>query len=141
MIRVFLDANVYFAGCLSKEGASRFVLELTRRGKMELAASRLVLREADRNLRKKASPQALRTFRRFLQDVKIRIVQPAEDILKLHEGTVDPKDLPVIAAAVSARADYFLTLDRKHFLDVGYFVRMKKPRVMNPGRFLKEVFL
>lgn len=141
MTRVFLDANVYFSGCLSKTGASFFILELARHGKTELAASKLVLREADRNLRKKAPAAALKIFRKFLQDVRIRIVRPSEDALKAYEGTVDPKDVPVIAAAVSAGADYFLTLDRKHFLSSERFARLGKPRVMRPGDFLKEVFL
>ncbi len=141
MIRVFLDANVYFAGCFSKDGASFFILELARREKMELVASKLVLREADRNLRKKSSPAALKTFRKFLQEVRIRIVSPAENELKIYENVVEPKDVPVIVASVSAGTDYFLTLDRKHLLSSDRLARLKKPRVMSPGDFLKKVFL
>ena len=54
MIRVFFDANICFAGFDSPKGASAFVLELARRRKMEVYASKLVLREADRNLRTKS---------------------------------------------------------------------------------------
>jgi predicted nucleic acid-binding protein len=141
MTRVFLDANVYFAGCVSKEGASAFVLELARRKKIELAASKLVLYEADRNLRKKAPASAAKIFRRFLQDVRIRIVPPTEKTLTAYAQAVESKDVPVLAAAVDSDAAYFLTLDRKHFLSSAIVRSLKKPRIMNPGDFLKEIYL
>ena len=71
MLKVFLDANVYFAGFSSKEGASSLILEMARRKKIILYASKLVLREADRNLRKKSTPAGLKAFRRYIQDTKI----------------------------------------------------------------------
>src|SRR3989338_8136947 len=98
-MRIFPDANVFFAGCMSKDGASAFVLELARRGRVELVASKLVLREADRNLRRKALPAALKAFHRFLQKVKVRVIlAPSEETMKSYEGFVDPKDLPVLVA-------------------------------------------
>ena len=141
-MRIFLDANVFFAGCMSKDGASAFVLELARRRRIELVASRLVLREADRNLRRKASPAALKAFHRFLQQVKIRVVlTPAEEAMKAYERMVDPKDLPVLAASVASQADFFLTLDRKRFLSSGVVARIKKPHILGPADFLRDIYL
>jgi predicted nucleic acid-binding protein len=141
MTRVFLDANVYFAGCVSKEGASAFVLELARRKKIELVASKLVLLEADRNLRKKASAASLKSFRQFLGSVRIRIVHVSDASLKLYENSVEAKDVPVIAAAADSDAAYFLTLDRRHFLSSAIAKSLKRPRAMNPDDFLQEIVL
>ena len=143
MMRVFLDANVYFAGFESSEGASALVLKLARRGKLTILSSRLVLREADRNLRRKSSPSALKAFRRFLQNTKINVVPaPQEEMLKPYEPLIHPKDVPVLAAAVLSKAGFLLTLDRKHFLTSSLSSKlMKKIKIMPPGEFLREVYL
>lgn len=141
MTRIFLDANIYFAGCVSQEGASAFVLDLAQKKKIELMASKLVLYEADRNLRKKASASAAKAFRRFLRNVRIRIVSPSEKTLTVYAQSVEAKDVPVIAAAVDSDAAFFLTLDRKHILSSAIAKSLKRPRIMNPGDFLQEIFL
>jgi predicted nucleic acid-binding protein len=127
---------------MSKEGASAFVLELGRRKRIESAASKLVLREADRNLRRKAPPAVLKAFHRFLQQVKVRVVlTPTEETMKPYEGLVDPKDVPVLAASIASQADFFLTLDRKHFLSTDLAGKIKKPRILGPADFLRDFYL
>lgn len=141
-MRIFLDANVFFAGCVSREGASAFVLELARRKRVELIASKLVLREADRNLRLKAPQAALKVFHRFLKRVRVRIVlAPSEEAMKSYEGRVDPKDLPVLVGAIASKSDFFLTLDRKHFLSSELVAKIKKPRILSPADFLRDIYL
>ncbi len=140
MLRVFLDANVYFAGFLSEEGASSFVLELARKKKIILCASRLVLREADRNLRKKAPPKILKAFRRFLQQTKISIAPPPADmILESCEAYIHPKDVPVLAAVLEAKIDFLITLDRRHFFTPKVLSFSKKIKIVTPAEFLHEL--
>ena len=141
MTKVFLDANVYFAGFLSSQGASALVLQLARRKKIQVIATQLVLHEADRNLRKKTSPQTLKSFHRFLQETKIQI-QPAVDdkSLRKYESLIHPKDVPVIAAAVEAKADYLITLDRRHFLTEKIQSEVKRIKMITPGDFIRELF-
>lgn len=142
MIRVFFDANVYFAGFDSPKGASAFLLELARRRKIEVYASRLVLREADRNLRAKSEKKALKSFRRYLESVKIHIVPaPDETLFKPHESYLHPKDLPVLAAALTAKSDYLITLDRRHFLTPQVLSKVKKIKVCTPADFIRDVYL
>ena len=142
MIRVFLDANVYFAGFDSPKGASAFILELIRRRKMEVCASRLVLREADRNLRTKSEKGALKAFRRFLQSAKIRIAPAPDEVLfKAYESFLHPKDLPVLAAALLAKSDFLITLDRRHFLTPQVLSNIKKIKVCTPADFVRGVYL
>ena len=142
MTGVFLDANVYFAGFVSKEGASALILELAGRRKIAIWSSRLVLREADRNLRRKAPPSVLKAFRRFIQNTKIQVVPaPGEEMLKTYEPFIHPKDVPVLAAAVASKANFLLTLDRRHFLGPGRLSKLKKIKILTPGEFLREIHL
>lgn len=142
MIRVFLDANVYFSGCFSESGASRFILELARNEKILLYASGLVLRETARNLEKKASSSAVKTFQQYLRSIPLHLVpRPSEEDLKLWEGFLDSKDVPVLAAAVKSGADFLLTLDRRHFLTPALQTRVKKIKILTPGDFLRNHFV
>ena len=142
MIKIFLDANIYFAGFASPEGASALILGLARRKKLTIVSSRLVLREADRNLRKKSSPSALKTFRRFLQNTKIHIAAtPPEELLQPYESLIHPKDVPVLAAACESNAEFLITLDRRHFFTPALLSKMKKIKIVLPGEFLRDIYL
>lgn len=138
MLQVFLDANVYFAGCWSPTGASALVLQLAMRHHIQAVASRLVLREAERNLRTKGGRQALQTFHRFVRVGRPRIIRtPSESVLARYEDSIHPKDVPVLAAAVEASSDYLITLDRRHFLIPPVRLRAGHTRILTPGDFLK----
>ena len=142
MIRVFLDANVYFAGFHSPQGPSGHLLNLVRRGKMEVFVSRLVLREADRNLRQKSSKEALKSFRRYLQSVKLRTCPvPDDKMFQPHEGYLHPKDLPILAAALQVKSDYLITLDQKHFLAPQVLARVTKIKICTPHDFIRDIYL
>ncbi|HAM41049.1 MAG TPA: putative toxin-antitoxin system toxin component, PIN family [Candidatus Omnitrophica bacterium] len=139
MVRVFLDANVYFAGCYSAKGASALLLKLAVRKRLQVVASRLVLREAERNLHAKADRKALRVFHRFLETATPRILRtPSAKTLAAYETIIHPKDVPVLAAAVEAKVDYLVTLDRRHFFAPLVEARIKSPRILAPGDFLQE---
>ncbi len=142
MTTVFLDANVYFAAFFSDTGASALILEFANRGKITVFASKLVLREADRNLRKKSSPAKLKAFHRFLQQTKIKILPPPEEAsLKPYEEIIHPKDVPVLGAAVASKADYLITLDRKHFLNPKVMDKLQKIKILTPADFIRDIVL
>ena len=142
MIRVFLDANIYFAGMVSKIGASSFILELARRKKIEVFSSKLVLRETERNLRKKAPEIALKDFHRLLQTIKISVLPaPDESLSSPYEEILHSKDLPILAASIASKSDFLITLDRRYFLTLPLLAKLKKPNVLTPGDFLRDIFL
>jgi len=142
VIKVFIDANIYFAGVVSKQGASALILELARRKKVQIFSSRLVLREADRNLRKKSDAATLKAFRRFIQNIKITVLPPLrEELLAPYESMIHPKDVPVLAAASESKAEFLITLDRRHFLTPTLLSKLKKIKIMLPGEFLREIYL
>ena len=139
MLRVFLDANVYFAGAASPTGGSALIFQLVLTGRIEVTASRLVLREAEHNLRRKRPPKDLKVFHQFLKHAKLRIVRtPPETAWKPYEGVIHPKDVPVLAAAVASKAAYLVTLDRRHFLTKAVSDAVPGLVILTPGDFLRE---
>jgi len=142
MIRLFLDANIYFAGFYSKTGASSLILQLAHRKKWQIVASKLVLHEADRNLRKKSDPKSCKAFHRYLQQSKIVVVPPPEGRILLRvESHIHPKDVPVLAAAIESGSDFLITLDRRHFMTPKVQTNVQKPRILTPGDFLRAHFI
>ena len=139
MIRVFLDANVYFAGFVSPQGGSAFILKLARRKKIRLLARRIVLKEADRNLRRKTQPQTAKAFRRFLRETKIEILpSPADTHLAHYEALIHPKDTVILGAALEAQVDFLVTLDRRHFLTPQVLAKQGRTKILTPENFIKE---
>ena len=140
MLRVFFDANVYFAGSASPTGGSAHVLQLILKGRIEAAASRLVLREAERNLRRKRPPKDLKAFHEFLKHAKVHVIRtPPETAWKRYEGMIHPKDVPVLAAAAASKAAYLVTLDRRHFMAKTMSGKVPGLVIMTPGDFLHEL--
>jgi len=142
MVRVFLDANVYFSGFFSQRGASALLLELVQKKKIKIAASRLVLREADRNLRKKADAKIRKIFHQLLNQTKIQIAPPPDEkVLENYYELIHPKDAPVLAAAAESKVDFLITLDRRHLLTPKVKSHIKHPKILTPGDFLTSEIL
>ena len=124
--KVFLDANVlysaaYLAG--SKLG------DLWNLSATEIVASFYGLEEARRNLASDR-PEALVRFEALLRTT--RVVPEAEDEVLPGSIELDPKDRPILLAAMSARADYLLTGDRTHFGKL-YGSRVGSVRILPPA--------
>lgn len=136
-IRVFLDTSALFAGIWSSSGGSRMVLKLGESGSIQLLASAQVLQEIENALREKA-PGTLGYLALLLERSGIEIVpRSGEDLLNSCRHLVQhPGDLHVIAAAWGSGAAYFVTLDRKHFLDNARLRGTAPFPIGTPGDFL-----
>ena len=100
------------------------------------------MREADRNLRVKASAKNAKTFRRFLNETRLRIIPPpTEAEISYYEPFIHPKDAPVLAAAVKSKAEFLITLDRRHFLTPRVLSKVDKLKIMIPGDFIRDIYL
>lgn len=116
MTRVFLDANVFVAAAGSSKGGSALLLEMGKRGLLEIVSSHLALLEAERNIRKKL-PGTLKRFHRLLEEVPLLIVPtPSAEEIRRCQTLINEKDAPILAAAASSRSDFLITLDQRHFL-------------------------
>ena len=115
MRRIFVDANVLIAGADSRSGASNAVLQLAEVGLFRWVASRQVLDEAERNVRKKL-PRALPNLAALLAQLPFEIVaDPADADCLRWVDVIELKDTPILAAAVLARVDRMVTLNTKDF--------------------------
>jgi uncharacterized protein len=105
---VFLDANVLFSAAYRPEARVRQLWELQD---VVLVTSAYTVEEARRNLE---DPQRRTELERLLQKVKVETVAPVNRSL-LPSINLPDKDLPVLLAAIDAKATHLLTGDLHHF--------------------------
>lgn len=135
--KVFADANVLIAGADSRSGASSAVLLMAEIGLFRLVVSRLVLDETERNLRKKL-PRALPNFAQQLAQLQLEIVPPPtnEDVWRWAQ-IIEAKDAPILATAVSAQVDRFVTLNSKDFTPE--VAAQSGLCILSPGELVQEI--
>jgi predicted nucleic acid-binding protein len=112
---VFVDSSVLVAAAISPRGLARDLIVRGLRDELALHLPTLVLLETERNLRKKR-PAALPALESFRAALTSAVVDPPLELVQGLLGTVQPKDAPIVAAALHARADYLATYDQKHLL-------------------------
>jgi hypothetical protein len=100
-LRVFVDADVLFAGSASptEYSASLLVLRLGELTLIDAVTSEQVITEAERNLEAKM-PQALPLFRLLVNRALTVAPDPQPEEVEAHAGLADPKDLPILVAAL-----------------------------------------
>ncbi len=134
---LFLDSSALFAGIVSASGASRALLLLAEIEKIDLTISEQVIVETERALARKA-PAALNLVRQAILASRLRIIpdpSPAEVQAHLY-WISDPGDVPILLAAMQARVDYLVTLNRRHFLDDPGVAQRSALRIGAPGEAL-----
>jgi putative PIN family toxin of toxin-antitoxin system len=116
-VRVFLDSNVILSGLISDKGAPRICLDLLILKLPFLVGStgRFNLMEIERALKKKL-PGLLPIFRKYLPLLNLRIIPlPSPQEIREFAGKIADKDVPVLASAIKAKADFLVTGDKQHF--------------------------
>lgn len=113
-IKVFLDSSVIIAGLASRSGGSYEVLALAELGIIIPYISGEVVNEVLRNVQKKM-PGCVKQFYTLFKTLPFKIFDPADNDLKFANSLINEKDAPIMAAAMTGRVDWLLSLDR-HFL-------------------------
>jgi putative PIN family toxin of toxin-antitoxin system len=135
-IKVFIDTNVLIAGVGSVTGASATVLDLCEAESIQMVISRQVLVEADRNFSAKLSGLVAQ-FRQFIQNLApVMVEDPPIKAVDKAAALVARKDAAILAAAIEAKVDYLITLDKKHFLKKKFQPNFPI-EVCSPADFLK----
>lgn len=113
---IYLDTSVIFAAILSPQGGARMLLHLGESGLVHLWVGRQVLKECEAVVRRKAA-HTLPDLALLLEVSGIQIGPDAStDDLELARRLVQyPPDALVLAEAIAARPDWFVTHDRQHF--------------------------
>lgn len=136
-IRIFLDTSAIFVGIWSGRGGSRMLLQLGEAGAVWLITSQLAIRELEGGLREKA-PEALGALALVLDRADLHVAGEASDaaISAAREFVTHPADVGILAAAMDASIQYFVTLDQKHFLNNRQMARSVPFEVGTPGECL-----
>ena len=114
--KVFVDADVIFAGAASptEHAASHVVLQMGEITLIDCVSSEQAVKEVERNLADKI-PEKLPDYH-LLVSRSLRIVgDPHPGDLAAYKGQADPKDLPILVAALKERCSYLLTFNVRHF--------------------------
>lgn len=114
--RVFVDADVLFAGAASanEHSASLLILRLSEVALIEAVTSQQVITEVERNLEAKL-PTALQAFRLLVSRCLRVVPDPQKDELAANQGQANPKDLPILVAARKAGCAWLVTFNLRHF--------------------------
>jgi predicted nucleic acid-binding protein len=133
--RVFVDSDVLFvgAGSSSEHGASLVVLRMAEITLIDVVVSEQVIIEVERNLEDYLS-SALPTFRQLVSRCVRVVADPALDELASYRGLADPKDTPILAAAVQAACPWLVTFNVRHFQPGHPTIT-----VARPGEFVQHV--
>jgi len=115
--RVFLDTSALVAAVLSSTGGARLLLKLGEAGAIRIAVGPRVLAELDGVIERKA-PEALPQLALLLDASNLEVAPqpPAAMVQRVGRWLAYAPDAHVLAEAMAARAEYFATLDRAHFL-------------------------
>jgi hypothetical protein len=115
---LFLDSSALFSGVVSPTGASRALLVLGETSLVSLTISEQVVAETERALARKA-PRALPSYREALRRSGLAVVRdPTPSDVAAHAGIIRHQpDVPIVVAAMQARVDYLVALNRRHFID------------------------
>lgn len=126
MKRVFLDSNVLIDGIVAHWSVSRAVLILCARRVHQLVLSDYVRLEVEdalldlavsRKFDKRQAERMIEDYLRFIESAMPRLiaVAPHEPEMAYARIIHHLHDVPVLAAALKARPDWVLSLNRKHF--------------------------
>lgn len=135
--KVFIDSSVLVAAAISSKGTAREILEQGFSKMIAVYISNDVLDETERNLKIK-SPKSLSYFNKFRDSFVAKLLNPSKrKILKAMEF-IKAKDAPIVAGAVTAKADYLVTYDRKHLLQHKQEIEKNfKVKVVTPDKLTK----
>jgi predicted nucleic acid-binding protein len=134
--KVFLDTSVIFAAVFSPIGGSRLLFRLGEIGLLDLWVGQSVLQEADEVVRRKA-PQTLPDLAILLSTVCVSLggAPSNHEYEQASELVHYLPDARVLAEALYTAPDWFVTLDRKHFLENRLLEKLPF-RFGTPGDFL-----
>lgn len=138
MIRAFLDASVLFSACYSATGASRELLMRAIRHEFIVVISDIVQEEARRNLAIKA-PMALPALEQLLELVPFELLSAPLDAVLAAQQYTELKDAPIVAAAITARADFLVSLDRTHLVDIPHVAESSGISIVLPSVLLHQL--
>lgn len=137
-LQVFVDSNVWFSA-FYKPGVCRQLLnKLQHQATSEILISEQVIEEIIRNLQKKR-PKALPSALDLIKDIFPTVIKnPTSKVLGKYPDLAEPKDLPILVAAIRHQCSYFVTGNLKHFQQKK-IQKLHSVTVLTPAQMLKLI--
>lgn len=136
---VLLDTSVIIAALLSSTGASAWLLHLARKKHIKLVASPYIRHEVELVIERKF-PKLLARWQHLQQShlfSRIKDASPKIYAVALAIMSHDPKDAPILAAAMAHQVDYLVTLDQKDFINDPSVTKKSRINICTPGKLIK----
>ena len=115
--RVFLDTSVIIAAVLSPGGGARKLFLLAEAGILSLVVGPTVLQECDQVVRRKAPGSSSKLAQLLAAAGTETSSPPTKRQIKTAQASVQyVPDARVLAEAIRAEPDWFVTHDKVHFL-------------------------
>ena len=136
MLKVVVDTSVFVTGYLSKtgKGCSSQIISRWRAGDFLLIMSRQILEEIVGKFVEKGIDENL--ILEFVEVVgKVALIIPGSYIVYRLDD-IDPDDNMILAAAQEGKADYIVSLDAKHLLQLKHH---KGTQIVEPELFLRAL--
>jgi len=133
-LKVVLDTSVLVSAILSKgrQAAPALILDSWYQGKFTLIMAPQLLEELVVVLLRRKIPE------NDIENLVTAISSIAFHIPGAYESTklddIDPKDNMFLAAAYEAKADYLVSVDKKHILPLKYF---HGTQIVEPASFVR----
>jgi len=119
---------------------SSLILEVCRGIRFSAVTTRKMLLEAQRNIRKKLSSEAILRFYKEIANLDPDIIKPpTEERLNQYNDIIALKDRHVLASALEGKATFLITLDQKHFQTEVIRQANLPITIMTPKEFLELV--
>ena len=140
--KVFLDASIFVAAAGSASSGSSLILEVCRGLHFSAVTTRRILLEAQRNIRRKLSSEAILRFYKEIANLNPEITRPpTKERLSQYDDIIALKDRHVLASALEGKAAFLITLDQKHFQTEVIRQANLPITIMTPKEFLELVKL
>ena len=137
-LRIFLDSNVIISGIYSPDGPPARILSLHANAKLQAIVCQLIIEEVVRTIREK-KPNALPALQSFLTNAPPEIIKnpPLKEIQR-WTSFLDYEDAVILAAAISAEPDYFVTGDQ-HFHSQPFLTEKSGLHIVTPAQLLRSI--
>jgi len=126
--KVFVDADVIFVGAAAptEQGASHVALQMGEITLIDCISSEQAVKEVERNLADKI-PEKLPDFHLLVSRSLHIVGDPQPGDLAAYKGQADPKDLPILVAAMKEGCSHLLTFNVRHFTPTSPKITVQPP--------------
>lgn len=132
--KVFFNASVILAGLKSPLGGSGKILKWSRQKKIKALASELILDEVLRNVARIGLTED--QVAKSIKEIFLIVPAPNAALVKnFHKISVNVGDSHVLAGSTETKADFLVTLDKKHLLVLKD--RIKAFKIVSPGELIE----